>query len=601
MCSAAINRAGVHISFSFQLLWVRTPSSASGLSQKQQPPSEEDRVEGSASAGSGGLPEEKRQRVPALRGIFMDVLRSDALKRLLSALEPLVRRVVKEEVELALANHLDSMSRECGKQISPAFSRNLQLQFLNKLSLPIFTGTKIDGEDSSSITIALVDTMNGERVTSGPESSMKVEIVVLEGDFEGNEQGNWTVEEFKNNVVKERDGKRSLLTGDIFFDLNEGIGAAGELSFTDNSSWTRSRKFRLGARIVDSQLNGIRVREARTEAFTVKDHRGELYKKHYPPLLFDEVWRLEKIGKDGAFHKRLSSENIHTVKDFLTLLVTDLSRLRNILGNGMSARMWESTVDHARTCPLTNQMHLYYADDLQKTGIVFNVIGEVMGILMDQQFVHVNDLSDAQKADAKMLAKQVIQNGDIVLPFDIGAATAISSPPLQISFPPPSQPFRLPDDTCSDYSSPLKVDGNFNFGYSAISSPDIFSRSFDSFSHQSAELLGSRYEPESADLDKISNPHVLFDESRSHEFFGENLQYYDPDISFLSKTLGIESQSDLGSAVASFITRTQWRPYAVWGILLLVVKWKFSIKKKVATKKKQRFGQRVYLVEENMK
>lgn len=55
-----------------------------------------------------------------------------------------------------------------------------------------------------------------------------------------------------------------------------------------------------------------------------------VYKKHYPPSLSDEVWRLEKIGKDGAFHKRLSSANINTVKDFLTLLCTDAQRLRNV-------------------------------------------------------------------------------------------------------------------------------------------------------------------------------------------------------------------------------------------------------------------------------
>ncbi|KAK8965508.1 hypothetical protein KSP40_PGU000970 [Platanthera guangdongensis] len=55
-----------------------------------------------------------------------------------------------------------------------------------------------------------------------------------------------------------------------------------------------------------------------------------VYKKHYPPLLFDDVWRLEKIGKDGAFHKRLISKNIITVKDFLTLLVTDAPKLRNV-------------------------------------------------------------------------------------------------------------------------------------------------------------------------------------------------------------------------------------------------------------------------------
>ncbi|KAI0502660.1 hypothetical protein KFK09_017616 [Dendrobium nobile] len=568
------------------------------MSQKRQPPPEGERVEGSTSGNSGGSPEEKRQRVSALRGIFMEALRSDALKRLLSALEPLVRRVVKEEVELALANHLASMSRECGKQINPACSRNLQLQFLNKLSLPIFTGTRIDGEDSSSITVALVDTLTGERVTSGPESLMKVEIVVLEGDFEGNEHGNWTIEEFKNNVVKERDGKRSLLMGDIFLDLHEGIGAAGELSFTDNSSWTRSRKFRLGARIVDCHLNGVRVREARTEAFMVKDHRGELYKKHYPPLLFDEVWRLEKIGKDGAFHKRLSSENINTVKDFLTLLVTDAPRLRNILGNGMSAKMWEITVDHARTCPLTNQMHLHYADDVQKTGIVFNVIGEVMGILTDQQFVSVNDLSDVQKADANMLAKQVIQNGDDVLPFDMGGVIGVSSQALQSSFPTGSQSLGLPDDIYINYSSPIKADGGFNYSYSAISSPDIFTRGLESrYESESQGILHGCSIPYKvpAELEKTSSlPHVLLEECRSQEFFSENLHYFDTDMSYLSQTLGIESQADLGSAVVSFFTGTNWSPYAVWGILLLVVKWKFSIKKKVATKKRtyqnERFG-----------
>lgn len=55
-----------------------------------------------------------------------------------------------------------------------------------------------------------------------------------------------------------------------------------------------------------------------------------MYKKHHPPSLLDEVWRLEKIGKDGAFHRRLSKERIYTVKDFLTLLSLDPARLRNV-------------------------------------------------------------------------------------------------------------------------------------------------------------------------------------------------------------------------------------------------------------------------------
>ena len=54
-----------------------------------------------------------------------------------------------------------------------------------------------------------------------------------------------------------------------------------------------------------------------------------VYKKHHPPLL-DEAWRLEKVGKDGAFHKHLSRESINTVKNFLTLLFIDPARLQNV-------------------------------------------------------------------------------------------------------------------------------------------------------------------------------------------------------------------------------------------------------------------------------
>lgn len=55
-----------------------------------------------------------------------------------------------------------------------------------------------------------------------------------------------------------------------------------------------------------------------------------MYKKHYPPALRDEVWRLEKIGKDGSFHKRLNNNEIFSVEDFLRLVVRDPQKLRNV-------------------------------------------------------------------------------------------------------------------------------------------------------------------------------------------------------------------------------------------------------------------------------
>lgn len=160
------------------------------------------------------------------------------------------------------------------KETHPSESRSLKLRFLTNLSLPVFTGARIEGEECSSIQIALVDCGTGEIAASGPESLAKVEIVVLEGDFDGDEADNWTVEEFKNNIVREREGKKPLLTGEAVLNLKDGVGIVGEISFTDNSSWTRSRRFRLGARVLDN-FDGIKIREAKTESFIVRDHRGE--------------------------------------------------------------------------------------------------------------------------------------------------------------------------------------------------------------------------------------------------------------------------------------------------------------------------------------
>lgn len=168
---------------------------------------------------------------------------------------------------------LNFLTRNYEKVVQASESRSLQLHFLNNLSLPVFTGTKIEGEDCSTMKVALVDALTNQIVNTGPESSSKVEIVVLEGDFDGEEADNWTIEEFRNNIVKEREGKKPLLSGDVFLNFKEGIGLIGEISFSDNSSWTRSRKFRLGARVVDN--DEVRVREAKSESFIVRDHRGE--------------------------------------------------------------------------------------------------------------------------------------------------------------------------------------------------------------------------------------------------------------------------------------------------------------------------------------
>ncbi|KAJ4957690.1 hypothetical protein NE237_024801 [Protea cynaroides] len=364
-----------------------------------------------------GQPEKKR---PALASVIVEALKVDSLQKLCSSLEPILRRVVSEEVERALAKLGPARlnGRSSPKRIEGPDGRNLQLQFRSGLSLPLFTGGKVEGEQGAAIHIVLVDANTGLVVTSGPESSAKLDVVVLEGDFNNEDDDDWTEEDFESHVVKEREGKRPLLTGDLQVTLKEGVGTLGDLTFTDNSSWIRSRKFRLGVKVSSGYCEGIRIREAKTEAFTVKDHRGELYKKHYPPALNDEVWRLEKIGKDGSFHKKLNKARISTVEDFLRLAVRDQQKLRNILGSGMSNKMWEVLVDHAKTCVLSGKLYVYYPDNTPNNGVVFNNIYELSGLIAGGQYYSADSLSDSQKVYVDTLVRKAYDNWMHVVEYD---------------------------------------------------------------------------------------------------------------------------------------------------------------------------------------
>lgn len=151
----------------------------------------------------------------------------------------------------------------------------------------IFTGAKVEGEQGAAIHVVLMDMNTGSIVQTGPESAAKLNVVVLEGDFNEEAEEDWTSEHFENYELKEREGKRPLLTGDLQVTLKEGVGTLGDLTFTDNSSWIRSRKFRLGVKVALGHCEGVRVREAKTDAFAVKDHRGECKFSNTQKLSFD--------------------------------------------------------------------------------------------------------------------------------------------------------------------------------------------------------------------------------------------------------------------------------------------------------------------------
>lgn len=148
----------------------------------------------------------------------------------------------------------------------------LKLIFTKSLLPPIFTDSKIVDLDRSPLQVHLTNTNAHGQV---PLSPIKLEIVALDGDFPGPDNMDWTSEEFDDHILKARENKRPLLTGDVSVTLRNGKAVLGDLVLTDNSRWVRSMHFRIGARVSAGSFPELRIKEAITEPFRVRDHRGE--------------------------------------------------------------------------------------------------------------------------------------------------------------------------------------------------------------------------------------------------------------------------------------------------------------------------------------
>ncbi|KAA8545228.1 hypothetical protein F0562_020012 [Nyssa sinensis] len=363
-----------------------------------------------------------------------------SLHEFISKLEPLLRRMVREELEHAISRFPHSSMRLSHNPIESSGTRAWHLYFEGKIPSTIFTGSRIESEDSRPVRIVILDASSKKTISSGPLSSIKVEIVVLNGDFGSGDQEDWTVEEFNANVIREREGKRPLVIGDVVITLRDGVGYIGDISFTDNSSWIRSRKFRIGARTVQSSSTEVRIREAKSEAFVVKDHRGASYKKHHPPSLGDELWRLERIAKDGPFHKRLADKGIYTVKEFLRLHVIDSSSLRKLFGGGISNKTWETIIEHAMACVLDDDKFYVYRD-AEGTELLFNSIYMVVAVTFDgHNYQSLDELTTVQRGLVECLKQRAYKNLNDLVPIDDSSFVGLARPLLSLQADPLSIP-----------------------------------------------------------------------------------------------------------------------------------------------------------------
>ncbi|KAL1549760.1 calmodulin-binding protein 60 B-like [Salvia divinorum] len=314
------------------------------------------------------LPEEGDQVQNKRRHFFSTIFKGARnLDEFVPMLEPIIRKWVKEEVCSAIDRSIYSDAE--------SERRSLRLRFESRLPTTLFTGNKIG---TSPVKISLYDPSCDKIVASGPYSWMKVGVVVVKGDFNGEE---CSAKEFDRKVVQSRQGKGPLLNGEATVALNNGVGYIDNLSFTDNSSWDRTGKFRLGLRLHSSSGSGeASVREGVSNAFKVKDQRGESYKKHHPPWLNDQVWRLERIGKDGTCHKQLSKLGISNVGDFLRSLAMNPTSVRDALGK-ISNKKWDIIVAHAAECIIDDKKYIY--TNAQGTSLLFNSIYNLIGVTFD--------------------------------------------------------------------------------------------------------------------------------------------------------------------------------------------------------------------------
>ena len=147
--------------------------------------------------------------------------------------------------------------------------------FLNGLK-PVYTMMKLEAKDGSALKVAIVENLENNQtniVRFGHLSSARVEVVVLHGNFNGKNEECWTPEEFNKHIVWGREKSAKLLNGDLTLKFSGGEAFLENANFTDNSSFTSTKKFRLGLRLANA--SGERVLEGITEPFRVKERRVE--------------------------------------------------------------------------------------------------------------------------------------------------------------------------------------------------------------------------------------------------------------------------------------------------------------------------------------
>ncbi|KAI3763116.1 hypothetical protein L1987_53566 [Smallanthus sonchifolius] len=298
-----------------------------------------------------------------------------------------IRILVKEEIELSHKNQAITIARRSKDLVS----RNLELRISNIIS-PLRTGDHITGIGGMPVTVILIDSHTKEEVKSGPEASGKVEIAVIEAEVEDRRI------EFESKLVCHLEGKKSVHVNSLPLKLLKGTAVFPTVSFARIKRWTKVSKIRLQARFVDN-FDGVHVKESQTEPFLLKDRRTE--------VIYLFVFLLGNIK--GTLAESLINADIKTVEDFIVRQFLHPQCIKEIFDGAKHAKNLKATVQHARKCPAILKYHSSFD---QKTEVVFNVSGEVLGLYQGDSF-----LSGDQEVTKKLVIS-AFKNWEDVTPMN---------------------------------------------------------------------------------------------------------------------------------------------------------------------------------------
>ncbi|OEL26926.1 Calmodulin-binding protein 60 D [Dichanthelium oligosanthes] len=346
--------------------------------------------------GDAAGDEASSPRSPKLRPAFLVVLFAvrvivmNPVPASISEIESTIQRIV----DCAFNQFHEMVSRLEPNQEHAAANgsnTNIRLCFLNDFKPPIYTDKNITDENNTAIKVAIYE--GGNIITSGPLSKVKVEVLVLRGEFCNNGRSDWTEEEFDNHIVQDRE-EQGLL-GSVRL-----TNGKAELSHIRFKKGTCRRSVIMAARVCKGESISHRVQEAIMMPVVVQDRRNEANEKRYPPSLDDDVFRLEEIARNGPYRRRLQEAEIFTVQDFLKALNKDPNKLREILKMESKNTSWSNLTKHARQCVLdedTPELKRYKSED-GNVALLFNCVHDLVGAEFDCGYVASGNFNRAQKA-----------------------------------------------------------------------------------------------------------------------------------------------------------------------------------------------------------